>query len=93
MSTFGAVVFEFIGSFILTSTYAFQYTSNHPGGWFIMGNALAVIILLGGRVSGAHVNPAITLAFMIRKVGRISIPRGLAYWLAQLVGGFIAGLL
>ena len=72
-STFGALVFEFICSFLLISTYAFQYTNNAPGGWFIMGNALAVIVLLGGRVSGALVNPAITFSFMIRKVGRISV--------------------
>lgn len=47
-----------------------------------MGNALAVIVLLGGRVSGALVNPAITFSFMIRKVGRISVCTGLNYMLA-----------
>ena len=57
-----------------------------------MGNALAVIVLLGGRVSGAHVNPAITFAFMIRKVGNIPISTGFLYILVQIVGGFVAGL-
>ncbi|HMK04283.1 MAG TPA: aquaporin, partial [Ferruginibacter sp.] len=42
----------------------------------------------GGHISGAHYNPAVTLAVLIR--GRINMGDALTYWIAQ-VGGSIAG--
>jgi aquaporin Z len=50
---------------------------------------MALIYALGDR-SGAHFNPAVTLAFTLRGL----FPRKwvVPYWLAQLVGGVLAGL-
>ncbi|MBO0867986.1 MAG: aquaporin [Micromonosporaceae bacterium] len=53
--------------------------------------ALAIAVWAFGAVSGAHVNPAVTIALAARK--RISWPNAGAYIGAQLTGGFIAGLL
>lgn len=49
------------------------------------------MVFMGGHVSGAHYNPAVTFGVFLR--GRIS--RGLAIWyvLAQLAGGFTGALL
>ena len=39
-----------------------------------------VLIIFGYRISGAHYNPAISLAFMFRKdIGHFPRPLGLAY--------------
>lgn len=54
------------------------------------GAILVVIILIFGPVSGAHFNPAVTLAFLLR--GELDLKTALAYWPAQIVGG-IAGTL
>ncbi len=51
------------------------------------GAILVVIILIFGPVSGAHVNPAVTLAFALRR--EISTSDGGFYVLAQVVGAFI----
>ena len=50
---------------------------------------MAVVFALG-HVSGAHINPAVTVAFFA--AGRIGARRSLAYVAAQLAGGVLAGL-
>ena len=51
------------------------------------GAILAVLILILGPVSGAHFNPAVSLAFAFR--GRISWPMTGTYLLAQLSGAVV----
>lgn len=52
------------------------------------GAILVVLILIFGPISGAHFNPAVTLAFVSR--GELAMPVALAYLAAQ-VAGAIAG--
>ncbi|MCP4397435.1 MAG: aquaporin family protein [bacterium] len=54
------------------------------------GAILVVLILVFGPVSGAHLNPAVTLAFAIRR--EISVKNSALYILAQIFGG-ISGVL
>jgi glycerol uptake facilitator-like aquaporin len=54
---------------------------------FPTGAILAVLILILGPVSGAHFNPAVSLAFAFR--GRISWPMAGIYLLAQLSGAVV----
>ncbi len=53
------------------------------------GAILVVLILIFGPLSGAHFNPAVTLAFALRR--EIAPADALAYVLAQIAGG-IAGV-
>jgi glycerol uptake facilitator-like aquaporin len=52
------------------------------------GAILVVLILIFGPVSGAHLNPAVTLAFVSR--GELALPTALVY-LAVQIAGAIAG--
>ncbi len=54
------------------------------------GLALIAIIYTYGHISGAHVNPAITLSLFASQ--QITITRAAIYWAAQFVGGVIAAL-
>ncbi len=54
------------------------------------GAILVVLILVFGPISGAHLNPAVTLAFAIRK--EISTKDSILYVIAQILGG-ISGVL
>jgi len=54
------------------------------------GLALAVLVSALGAVSGAHLNPAVTLAVWI--MGKVSPMRATLYVIAQLVGALAAGL-
>jgi glycerol uptake facilitator protein len=56
----------------------------------ILGWGLAVMlgIYVCGAISGAHLNPAVTLALAAR--GKLAWNKVLAYWLAQVLGAFVA---
>jgi glycerol uptake facilitator-like aquaporin len=54
------------------------------------GAILVAIILMFGPVSGAHFNPAVTFAFLLR--GEIGAATAFAFVLAQVIGG-LAGTL
>lgn len=57
-------------------------------GWAM---AVAFAVWVAGGVSGAHINPAVTLAFAVRR--KFSWAKVLPYWGAQLVGCFVGAAL
>jgi glycerol uptake facilitator protein len=79
------------------------FTKLGPGGaptpfannWvvIILGWGLAVMlgIYVAGAISGAHINPAVTLALAAR--GKLPWNKVLPYWGAQVLGAFVAALI
>ena len=53
-----------------------------------IGFALAVMVYAGGRISGGHYNPAVSLAAAIR--GALPYAQILPYWVAQVAGAVAA---
>jgi glycerol uptake facilitator len=68
---------------------------NSAGDWLLItwGWALAVCfaVYVSGGISGAHINPAITLGAAIRK--QLPWNKVPSYWIAQLVGCFVGAAL
>lgn len=54
------------------------------------GLILVAIIATYGHISGAHVNPAVTLGLLVG--GKIDINRAVIYWVSQIVGGLLAAV-
>lgn len=54
---------------------------------FAFGLALMALIYAIGKVSGCHVNPAVTLGMIIN--GRISIVDGIEYMVVQILGAIV----
>jgi glycerol uptake facilitator-like aquaporin len=54
------------------------------------GAILTVLILTFGPLSGAHFNPAVSVAFALR--GEISWPKAAAYVAVQIIGGIVGVL-
>jgi MIP family channel proteins len=63
----------------------------HVGVAFSFGLAIAVMIYAVGHVSGAHINPAVTLGFALTR--HFPLWRVPLYWLSQLIGATVAALL
>jgi aquaporin Z len=58
---------------------------------FAFGLALLAGIWVVGHVSGAHFNPAVTLAMLLD--GRISLSDAIGYWVAQFAGASVGSLI
>jgi aquaporin Z len=56
---------------------------------FGFGLALLAGLYAFGEVSGGHFNPAVSLAMLLD--GRMGVALTLQYWVAQIVGGILAG--
>lgn len=91
---------EFIGTFALvfagTGAVIVNQTTDqvvtHPGIAITFGLIVMGIIYALGDVSGAHINPAVTIAFWI--AGRFEASKVLPYVIAQIAGALCAsGLL
>ena len=85
------LVSEFLGTYFLVLTVGLNVLGGSPAGAFSIAAALMVMIYALGDVSGAHFNPAVTIA--IAGCGRNKISPGDigAYVLAQVAGGIAAG--
>ena len=83
---------EFIGTFFLVLTIGCTVIPGAAGVIppLAIGAALMVMIFAGGHVSGAHFNPAVTLAVFTR--GRCAAKDVAPYWIAQLLAGVAAAL-
>ncbi|MEM8889430.1 MAG: aquaporin [Bacteroidota bacterium] len=86
---------EFLGTFFLVLTIGLAVGAGTPFAPIAIGSALMVMVYMGGHISGAHYNPAVTLAVFIR--GKIDIKDAGIYWVSQILGGVaaaaVAGLL
>lgn len=87
------LVVEAIGTFFLVLTIG--QVALEPGagalGPLAIGAVLMAMVYAGGHISGAHFNPAVTLAVFIR--GRCTIHEAIGYWVFQLVAGALAAML
>jgi len=85
-----AMVFIGAGSILLSERFPQTFPSFIiPVAW---GLTIALMIFAVGHISGAHFNPAVTLAFAAS--GRLPVSEVAVYWGSQLCGGLMAiGLL
>lgn len=82
---------EFIGTFFLVFTIGLVVTQGVPMAPVAIGSILMVMVYMGGHISGAHYNPAVSLAVLIR--GKTDLPEFIAYCATQLAASFVASVL
>lgn len=87
-------IYEFIGTFFLVFTVGMTVIEPNSAGILApaaIGSVLAVMVYAGGHLSGAHYNPAVSLAVYLR--GKLSKGDLVTYWIAQLAAGAAAAML
>lgn len=90
---------EFLGTFFLTlvatGVDVLYYTGaghvDYVSRWLARGFITAAMIYAFSGISGAHLDPAVSLGFVVRRAMPLKLMG--TYWIAQLAGGFGAGLL
>src|ERR671929_1856496 len=96
-----ALVGEVLGTFLLVlsgtgSVACAVLTGALQGLWqvaVVWGLGVAIAIYTSAALSGAHLNPAVTLAFALLRPERFPRNRVPSYIVAQLAGAVVAGLI
>jgi aquaporin Z len=84
-------IVEFISTFFLVFTIGMVVRGHEALAPLAIGAVLMAMIFAGGHVSGAHYNPAVTLAVYLR--GKCDAKDVAPYWAAQFLAAAGAGLL
>jgi len=97
-----AIVAEFIGTALLVTfgngvvaNVVLARTKGNNSGWIVITAGWAFAVFVGvfcsQRFSGAHLNPAVTIA--MAAAGKLAWSKVAGYLLAQMLGGFVGGAL
>jgi aquaporin Z len=70
---------EFLGTLFLV------YIIFATGNWFAIGGALAIGVLLGGKISGGAFNPAVAIS--LYSAGKLAKSDLLPYIIVEILGG------
>ncbi len=100
MKLFWACCAEMVGTYLMVAigtgvVAAAVITGAHAGLWqvaMVWGLVVTLAIYVTAAASGAHLNPAVTLAFALCRPREFPAVKVVPYWGAQLLGAFIAGL-
>ena len=76
---------EFIGTFFLVFIIVMTGTP------IVIGAVLMVMVYAGGHISGAHYNPAVTFAVLLRR--KISTYEAIIYMIVQIIAAVVAALI
>lgn len=97
-----AYLAELVGTAILilfgngvVANVVLSKSKGQNGGWIVItvgwGLAVALAVYAVGRISGAHINPAVTIA--LASIGAFDWSQVPGYILSQMAGGFIGSVL
>ena len=79
-------MYNYLVEFI--ATLFFMYVILATGNPLAIGAALALIILVAGKLSGGHVNPAVSIAMV--SAGKLNVNDLVPYIVAQILGALTA---
>jgi aquaporin Z len=79
---------EFIGTFFLVLTIGLTVLGGTPFAPLAIGASLMIMVFMGGHISGAHYNPAVSVACAMRK--KLPWSEVAPYVAAQLLGAMAA---
>ena len=85
-SSLSKFAFELIGSMFLTMFFTSLDQS------VILGS-LTVLTIFTWKITKSHFNPAITLAYMLKKNDRMPVLLGIFYIVSQILGAYVGALI
>eukprot|EP00933_Yihiella_yeosuensis_P054690 TRINITY_DN531_c0_g3_i1.p1 TRINITY_DN531_c0_g3~~TRINITY_DN531_c0_g3_i1.p1 ORF type:complete len:558 (-),score=91.38 TRINITY_DN531_c0_g3_i1:128-1801(-) len=92
-SKFSVFASEFIGTYVLVLTVGLNVLAGSKAGAFSIAASLMSMIYALGDVSGAHFNPAVTLAiFLSGRCPDLTGQKAATYVVSQIAGGICAAM-
>jgi len=82
---------EFLGTLFLVLTIGLTVLGGVAMAPLAIGTGLMVMVYMGGHISGAHYNPAVSVALVMR--GKLPAGELVPYIVSQLLGAVVASLL
>lgn len=91
----GTATLVFVGVGVATLSFGFKMAGASTSAGVVatalaFGLVLMALVYAIGPVSGCHVNPAVTMGFLVS--GRMRLQEAFGYWAAQVVGAILAAL-
>lgn len=92
----GTMILVLLGNGVVAGV-VLQKTKSHQAGWIVItagwGMAVAVAVYMVGAISGAHLNPAVTVAVAMIGHGGFTWGQVPGYLLAQMIGAVLGSIL
>jgi aquaporin Z len=82
------VLTEFVGTLVFFFGISLAAVSGSPMAAMTIGSILMAMVYMGGHISGAHYNPAVSTAILIR--GKMTSSEYVSYLVAQIVAALCA---
>jgi aquaporin Z len=91
----GTALLVFVAVGVATVSFGFKAVGTSPAAGIVttalaFGLVLLVLAYALGPISGCHINPAVTLGFLMTR--RIELNEAIGFWVAQVVGGIVGAL-
>ncbi|MGH2872357.1 MAG: MIP family channel protein [Solirubrobacteraceae bacterium] len=91
----GTALLVFFAVGVATLSFGFKLDGGSTSAGVIttalaFGLVLLALVYTIGPISGCHVNPAVTIGFLVSK--RIDLRDAVGYWIAQFIGGILGAL-
>lgn len=90
----GTVLLVLLGDGVVAGV-VLNKSKAEKSGWIVIttgwGLAVAMAVYAVGRISGAHINPAVTLGLAV--TGKLPWAQAPLYWAGQMVGAFLGAML
>lgn len=92
----GTGLLVFFGVGVATLSFGFKLAGASPSAGVVatalaFGLVMMIMAYALGSISGAHINPAVTMGFLVSR--RMSVAEAVGYWLAQIIGGILGAWL
>lgn len=92
----GTALLVFFGVGVATLSFGFELAGTSLSAGVVatalaFGLVMTIMAYAFGSISGAHINPAVTMGFLVSR--RMSVVDALGYWLAQIIGGVVGAWL
>lgn len=87
----GKGLMELVGTAVLVLTVQISVGNGNSLAPLSIGGALCIMVFVGGPISGAHLNPAVSLGILLRQ--KISAQEMIMYMIFQIVGGLLGALM